>query len=316
MKRALCLIILFITSLKAEELPTYHMITADYQNDEVFFHSADDFKEAMHAGFFRIKVPEDFNLECGREFARSFNDIPKYNQFGMLDVVNGYLQSKVAQTVRFTLERDHWGVCHKNKQLVQGPSNYPLEVQKLGHQISHMGVQVLRSILKGFGIPKDLWFQATGGASEGEGSQYLLFNCYDPKIHGRKEGLGEHKDWGYIALLDATTPGLQAKIDGKWRAIPSEDGYLIINFGYPLEKLLPEVKASEHRVAVQNEEMRTSTVVFIDPRVGPFRSTVKTNQKEGYVYDWDANERKLINPESTISFFTRLSNELYGEDQE
>lgn len=58
-----------------------------------------------------------------------------------------------------------------------------------------------------------------------------------------------------------------------------------------------------------------SAVVFIDPRVGPYQEGVITQEKEGYVYDWDARLKKLVNGESTTSFFERLSTILYGEDQ-
>ncbi len=91
-----------------------------------------------------------------------------------------------------------------------------------------------------------------------------------------------------------------------------ENGYLTINFGYPLEKLLPGVKASNHRVVAQKEKMRTSTVVFIDPRVGAFRKS----EKVGHVYDWDATKKTLINGEPTTAFFKTLSDRLYGAKQD
>ena len=61
--------------------------------------------------------------------------------------------------------------------------------------------------------------------------------------------------------------------------------------------------------------MRTSTVVFIDPRLGPYRNGVKAQESEGYVYDWDPAEKKLINGEQATSFFSKLSAKLFGENQ-
>lgn len=298
--------------------PIYHMVTANLVDGEVQFPSDAAFHEAVNVGFFRIPAPKDMDLKVGELFAKTFTSEPKYHQFGVLDVVNGYLQSEESkgnQTVRFTLERDNWNKCHVNQKEVQGPSNYPVEVQKLGHHMHEVGVKVLRSILGKFNVPKEIWFDATGGASDGEGSHFLLFNSYDPKNSADKAfGVAPHKDWGHLTVLYATEEGLEAEIDGIWRSIFVEEGFLTINFGYPLEKLLPEVKASNHRVVTQTISKRTSIVAFIDPRVGPFRDHLKRDDC-GMVYDWDVNKRKLINGQTTLSFFTELSNRLYGANQ-
>ena len=124
--------------------------------------------------------------------------------------------------MRFTLERDNWNKCHVNQKETEGEPNYPIEIQKIGHRLHEIGIAVLNSILKQQGLPKNLWFKATAGSSSGEGSHFLLFNCYDPKNGKRKEGLGAHKDWGYITVLDATEPGLEAKINGTWRKLHLE----------------------------------------------------------------------------------------------
>lgn len=298
---------------ESEKVPVYHMITVPIINGDLVFDSNDDFKEAMKVGFFRIKTPADLNLETGRAFARNFTSDPRYNQFGMLDVVNGYLQSDISQSVRFSLERDHWNQCHIYQQEVDGPPNFPPEIQKLAHKLNDIGIVVLRSILKRYGLPENLWFEATGGSSHAEGSHFLVFNCYDPKLGSRPDGVGAHKDWGHIGILDAIDPGLEAKIDGVWRSLYVEDGYLIVNFGYPLEKLLPGVTASEHRVVTQKKKMRTSIIAFVDPRVGPYRKGVIAQGEEGYVYDWDPIEKKLVNGEPTTAFFARLSAMLYGD---
>lgn len=298
------------------DLSGYDMVTATLEDAEVQFPSDDAFQEAISVGFFRIKAPEDMDLEAGRSFARTFTSNPKYQDFGTLSVVDGLLRSKIAQTVRFTLERDHWNKCHiGGKEVEEGEPNYPEDIQKLGHQMHDIGVKILQCILRKFAVSEELWFEATGGSALGEGSHFLLFNCYDPKNGAEKaDGVGPHKDWGYITVLDAVEPGLEARIGSVWRAVHTEDGYLTINFGYPLEKLLPRVKAAAHRVITQKEKMRTSTVAFIDPRVGAFRKG-SGYPGEGMVYDWNEQSAQLINPESAISFFTRLSKTLYGEDQ-
>lgn len=294
--------------------PVYRMATADITEGKLNFPSEADCSEAMRVGFFRIKTPTDLDLEVGRTFAKTFTSNPRYNQFGVLNVANGYLQSEVAQTVRFTLDKDNWNKCHVDQREVAGPPNYSPELQELGQKLNQIAMTVLKSILERH-IPEDLWFEATAGAARDEGSCFLLFNCYDPKLGSRAEGVGAHKDWSYVTVLDATEPGLEAKIDGTWRSLNAEDGYLIINVGYALEKLRIGPPASEHRVVTQKDKMRTSTVLFLDPRVGPYRAGVESRQKEGHVYDWDAARKQLVDAEPTTTFFARLSAQLYGKDQ-
>ena len=295
-----------------ETVPVYHMITVPIVDGELVFNSDEEFKEAMRVGFFRIKTPDDLDLDAGRAFAKSFTSDPRYNQFGILDVVNGYLQSDIAQSVRFSLERDNWNKCHINQQEAEGPPNFPSEIQELAYRLNDIGMLAMKSILKRYELPESLWFEATGGATQGEGSYFLIFNCYDSKINPRDYGVGPHKDWGHIGILDAVDPGLEAKIDGIWHSLHTEDGYLIVNFGYVFEKLLPGLSASLHRVVTQKEKMRTSIIAFVDPRVGPYRTGVMAQKSEGFVYDWDPIERKLVNGEPTTAFFAKLSARLYG----
>lgn len=310
---------------------TYHMVTATIENEELTFSTPEDFDEAVWVGFFRIKSSEDLLelLKEGRLFAKSFTQNPKYNQFGVLDVVNGYLLSETAQTIRFTLEEENWNKIHINQvEVTQGESNYPEKIQDLGHKMKSIGIKVLKSVLKKFGVPESLWRQATAGAVDGDGSNYLLFNCYDPKFNFKSDGVGQHKDWGHITVLDAVQPGLEAFIEGEFLPIKMEDDFLTINFGEPLQKLLPGVNASLHRVVTQQNEMRTSTVMFVDPRVGSYSkmlSLLETNnvpdndvpdeEKQGYVYDWEPKQKQLTNGEPTIAYFSRLSRQLYGENQ-
>lgn len=82
----------------------------------------------MKVGFFRIETPADINLAAGREFAKNFTSDLCYNQFEMLDEVKGYLQSKIAQSVRFSLERDNY----VDLQEVDGPLNYSLKFIDIG----------------------------------------------------------------------------------------------------------------------------------------------------------------------------------------
>lgn len=295
-----------------EDAPLYTMKTAHLVGEEVLFDSVADFDEALNVGFCRIKTPDHVNVEAGRNFARTFNQMNKYKTFGNQGPVNGYILSELAQTVRFTLESEHWDKEGWGSDVSLSNPNYSEEIQTLGHSMKNVGLSFMKGILKKFELPQTLWSQATAGSVDGFGSYYLNFNYYDPTDSKKEFGLGAHKDWGYITVLDATEPGLQANINGTWHSLNVEDGYLTINFGEPLQKLLPGVNASLHRVLQQSHSPRISTVMFIDPRVGDHREGSPLSGP-GMVWDWNPQNQTLENGESTLDYFGRLSSELYGK---
>jgi hypothetical protein len=295
----------------AKANPVYQMKTAEIVDDQLVFASTADFEEVLNVGFFRVKRPDDIDVAVTRKFAREFPYDPKYNQFGSIDPVSGYLIPGTSQTTRFCLERLYWDTVHWGTEPSLDTPNYSAAIQRTAHQLKGVGMTILQRILERFDLPRKLWSQATAGAIDDEASYYLCFNHYDPKEAGRPFGLGEHTDWGYITVLDVVEEGLEAEINGVWHLLRVEDGYLTINFGEPLQKLLPGVKASKHRVAVQTEKVRTSTVMFLDPRVGPYRAS-SGREGEGIVWDWDPIEQVLSNGMSTKEYFARQSQLLYG----
>lgn len=258
----------------------YSMVTAELSDTGLHFSSDEAFNEALRVGFFRIPTPKDIDLKVGRAFASTFPSDPTYSNYGKIDHVNGYLTTESFQLIRFELDRERWGV-------------FPKEVQKLGHQLHGIGVKILLKILERSDIPKDLWSRATSKASECGGQHLLSFCNYDPKNGDKPYGLSSHKDWTYLTVVDVHQEGLQAQIDGQWKTLVIEDGYLTVNFGIFLEKLIPQVKASLHRVVTQTQELRTSTVAFLCPK--------------SEIYDWDSEKKELINEKSMKVAFDELN---------
>ena len=84
---------------------------------------------------------------------------------------------------------------------------YPEFIQELGEKLRHVGLLVFKCIFQALEVAEFEWDEASAGAAEGEGSSFLLFNRYDPKDvpEGEYVGLGEHKDWGYISVLDVSS---------------------------------------------------------------------------------------------------------------
>jgi hypothetical protein len=278
----------------------YCMKTADLVKGEVVFSSSADFDEAIEVGFFRIPIPQNVDVRQTRAFSKSFHGDSTYTDFKALSLADGFFRPDLAQSVHFSLERDNWAGV------------YPQNVREVGDQLTQIGSQILRSILEKFNLPRELWFKATSGASDGEGSCYLVFRHYDPEVTNKPVGLTEHRDWGFITVLDASSDGLEAEIDGVWHPLAIEEGYLTINFGEPLHKLLPQVNASNHRVALQTHQARNSTVLFIDPRVGSYRQSSGLCQEEGLVWEWNPQTRQLVNSQTTLRYFEEMSRNMYG----
>lgn len=287
--------------------PVYHMVTGviDEGRRLRFLCEADKI-EAFSVGFFRVEAPRELQmglLEEGRRFAKTFSSLEKYVNFGNPSDIEGFMaDSPVAQTVRFSLERDRWDA-------------YPPSMQKLANLLHFdIGLPILNSVLEETNIPHEHHFQATAGTCSGHGSHFLLFNYYDPANANREFGVAPHVDWGYVTVLDAVQPGLEAFVRNQWRPIELQDGYLTINFGYALELVAaPIIHASIHRVVTQTALPRSSTVAFLDPRRGPYNDTAPEQWRglNGSVCSWNGQE--LVNSIDTYQWNKELSYELFGE---
>lgn len=262
----------------------YHMITAQWMNNEIEFPSEDAFSEAMKIGFFRLPVPKEIDLEVGRLFARSFPEDTSYNNLGSIGVINGFytgfLVHPLFQAVRFQLDKEQWNL-------------FPEKVQVFADQIHSIGVKVIQHVLKVNDVPREIWQLLSSGASEFQGSHSLCFNNYNPKDGEKEHGIFPHQDWSIITVLDATQEGLQVEIDEIWRAIHLEEGYLTINFGLSFTKLLPQIKASMHRVVPQKNVSRISVAAFISPLE--------------IIRSWDSEKKEISDNEPILSFHKKIA---------
>ncbi len=273
------------------ELSPYHMVTADYKDGKILFKSDKDYKEAVSVGFFRIPIPKKIDAELLTKFAENIHPYAKEHKIGKLNVAEGFLESENNQTDRLTFERSNWAPY------------YPKNICEMGERLTKIATDVLLSIFEKIGIPKKDYAKASSGCSKNQGSPYLLFNCYNRDKSHCPFGVVPHADWSFVTLLLAWQAGLQAKIDGVYRPLVLEKGYLTINFGTPLERLTQytknPVKASWHRVKRQkkSDRLRTSTACFLDPNL------------LGNVHIY--KKGKLISSMPTLDFFAQESNKIY-----
>ena len=119
------------------------------------------------------------------------------------------------------------------------------------------------------GISEPLWPDASGGYSSGQGTAFLNFVHYDTR--NPDLGLHPHTDYGFVTILDATTPGLQVEVNGRFEDVPVLPDHFVINFGEALHFITAHserpVGAVVHRVLSQQsaDPIRQSIVYFANP---------------------------------------------------
>jgi isopenicillin N synthase-like dioxygenase len=81
----------------------------------------------------------------------------------------------------------------------------------------------------------------------------LLHYPYYTDVETGQWGVGEHCDYGMLAILLTLQPGLQAKtVSGEWVEVTPIPGTFIINIGDMLQKMTRGLyKSTPHRVQNQ-----------------------------------------------------------------
>ena len=222
------------------------------------FQTSEDKDLAWDLGVFYLKAPDWLDLEEARRFGREildpdspYRDIP---QFGELE---GFISLENNQQTKLALRRHRWD------------EHYPTEIAQFGRQLDDIGRAVIREVFRQSGIPEVLWTDASGGYSSGQGTAFLNFVHYDTSQPDL--GLRPHTDYGFVTILDATSPGLQIELDGQFRDVPVLDGHLVINFGEALNFITQHsnrsVAAIVHRVTSQaaSNPVRHGIVYFANP---------------------------------------------------
>ena len=222
------------------------------------FQTSEDQDAAWKAGVFYLKVPDWLDLEEARRFGREildpdspYRDIPQYGE------LEGFIELENNQQTKLALRRHRWD------------EHYPVHIAQFGRQLDDIGRAVIREVFRQSGIPEKRWADASGGYSSGQGTAFLNFVHYDTSLPNL--GLRPHTDYGFVTILDATSPGLQIELDGQFRDVPVLDGHLVINFGEALNFITQHsdrsVAAIVHRVTSQaaSNPLRHGIVYFANP---------------------------------------------------
>ena len=225
---------------------------------QLVFESSNDQDRAWELGIFYLKVPGWLDLKAARCFGQEilkadslYRDIPQYGD------LEGFISLENNQQTKLALRRHRWD------------EHYPAEIAQFGRQLDDIGRAVMGEVFCQSGIPEPLWSEASGGYSSGEGTAFLNFVHYDtaqPDL-----GLRPHTDYGFVTILDATSPGLQIELEGQFRDVPVLDDHLVINFGEALHFITQHsnrsVAAIVHRVTSQRSSnpVRHGIVYFANP---------------------------------------------------
>ena len=228
------------------------------ETQRLIFRTSEDQDLAWELGVFYLKAPDWLDLEEARRFGRDILDpespyrtIPQYGE------LEGFISLENNQQTKLALRRHRWD------------EHYPTEIARFGRQLDDIGRAVIREVFRQSGIPEVLWTDASGGYSSGQGTAFLNFVHYDTSQPDL--GLRPHTDYGFVTILDATSPGLQIELEGQFRDVPVLDGHLVINFGEALNFITQHsnrsVGAIVHRVTTQaaSNPVRHGIVYFANP---------------------------------------------------
>jgi isopenicillin N synthase-like dioxygenase len=228
------------------------------ESQRLLFETSEDQDLAWKLGVFYIRVPDWLDLEEARRFGRDILDLKSpYRNIPQYGELEGFISLENNQQTKLALRRHRWD------------EHYPTEIAQFGRQLDDIGRAVIREVFRQSGIPEELWTDASGGYSSGEGTAFLNFVHYDTSQPDL--GLRPHTDYGFVTILDATSPGLQIELEGQFRDVPVLDGHLVINFGEALNFITQHsnrsVAAIVHRVTSQaaSNPVRHGIVYFANP---------------------------------------------------
>ena len=235
-------------------------LSADSASTErqLSFVSPEDLDRAWELGLFYLKIPDDLDLECARQFGSELIDTDSpYRRLPQYGELEGFIALENNQQTKLALRRERWN------------QHYPQQVASFGRQLDAIGIAIIREVFRQSGIPEALWDRASGGYASGDGDAFLNFVHYDTR--SPDWGLRPHTDYGFVTILDASAPGLQIEVDGQFEDVPVLPGHLIINFGEALNFITAHsdhaVSAVTHRVLSQQsgDPVRHGIVYFANP---------------------------------------------------
>lgn len=161
---------------------------------------------------------------------------------------------------------DYFGLIGPNQWPSAQPSLRPA-IETWWNQAERVSVQLLAALAVSLGQPASIFDEWFGERSH----SFLKLIHYPGRDHAEKQGVGSHKDYGFLTLLlQDNHGGLQVQTDaGEWIDAPPIPGTFIVNVGEMLEIASSGyLKATVHRVLSPRAGIhRYSSAFFYGPRL-------------------------------------------------
>ena len=151
---------------------------------------------------------------------------------------------------------------------LQGPNQWPTALPELkpvvlAYQaaVAQLAIKVLRAFVAALDQPVDVFEPI----DKPEPHQLLKIIRYPGRSGGERQGVGAHKDSGFVTvLLQDEQAGLQVETeDGRWIDAPPIEGTFVINIGEILELASNGyLKATPHRVVSPAETAERLSIAF------------------------------------------------------
>ncbi len=287
----------------ARRYPAMEMERAHMAGDRLVFERAGGLARALSHGFFLVRIPDGVDVGPGDRFAAHFHE-PRRGD--ALDAYRGFRDTAVPGDYQGYFDREHDQWENFYIEMANWDGVLPPDVARLGHQMTDLGIAILRNILGYLDIPERDWATVTSGLSDKRGHQMLAFNHFRSAKPTR--GTKFHRDSGWVTVLRSVEPGLLALIEGALRAINPVPGYFIANFGSSIEVLTERmshpVRANVHGVAqtcrAPGEPNRMSYVVFLDSNLA------------GTIYRYEGGAPRAV--QSVTEFAVQEVNRTYDGD--
>jgi isopenicillin N synthase-like dioxygenase len=185
---------------------------------------------ALHEGIFYVEIPEELktHVNAGKIFAENLRERKEELSTFNTEPYMGYQERYGTQAVAFVTKQAVWKKAFSD------------ELHLLASRMNEISLQILKEALTHLAIPNEMWNQATGGLTQGQGTIILTMNNYQPGPESK--GLPAHADVGWITLLFINQAGLRAFIEGQWREIAPKEGFFVGNFGRAFELLVNDPK--------------------------------------------------------------------------
>lgn len=245
-----------------------------------------DLRAAAHeVGFFHLEghgVPADLT-ERLFTVARRFFALPEPQRLEIENVrsphFRGYTRTGTERTAGAADWREQLDIGPERTALpapspaylrLIGPNQWPSALPELRETVLawqaealRVSREVLRALSAALGQDDDYfdrWF-------DDEAAIHLKVVHYPPR-RSADQGVGAHKDYGYLALLQQDeTGGLQVRRDGTWIDVAPRPGAFVVNIGEMLEIATGGyLRATDHRVLSQPVD-RYSVPFFLAPRL-------------------------------------------------